>query len=156
MSERPPGFLPLGPLPNESAPSARPAGATAVPTGTPHDDTLGKDKCGCTLCAFNKQGSAIRVCVADAKECSEGVSFLGVRHLLLVDVPAEPADFLQRVGRAVRFMGHAGLASKKPLEESVACMRRKIPLPTLNGLLKMGSLASRCFDAASTCTKTCE
>ena len=39
MSERPPGFLPHGPVTNESAPSARPAGATAVPTGTPHDDT---------------------------------------------------------------------------------------------------------------------
>ena len=50
--------------------------------------------------------------VADAKECSEGVSFLHVRRLLLVDVPAEPADFLQRIGRGVRFMGHAGLESR--------------------------------------------
>ena len=33
-----------------------------------------------------------------------------VRKLLLVDVPAEPSEFLQRVGRAVRSTGHAGLA----------------------------------------------
>ena len=33
--------------------------------------------------------------VADAKECAEGVSFLHVRKLLLVDVPAEPSEFLQ-------------------------------------------------------------
>ena len=47
--------------------------------------------------------------VADAKECSEGVSFFGVRRLLLADVPASSEDLMQRVGRAVRFMGHAGL-----------------------------------------------
>ena len=79
--------------------------------GEPHDEAAGS-KCGCALCAFNRPSSAICVMVADAKECSEGVSFLHVRRLLLVDVPAEPADFLQRVGRAVRFMGHAGLASQ--------------------------------------------
>ena len=47
--------------------------------------------------------------VADAMECAEGVSFLGVRRLLLVDVPIGAVDFMQRVGRAVRFMGHAAL-----------------------------------------------
>jgi hypothetical protein len=80
--------------------------------GEPHDEGAGSE-CGCALCAFNRPCSPIRVMVADAKECSEGVSFLHVRHLLLVDVPAEPADFLQRVGRAVRFMGHAGLPEKE-------------------------------------------
>jgi hypothetical protein len=79
--------------------------------GEPHDETAGS-ACGCALCAFNNPRSEPRVMVADAKECSEGVSFLHVRRLLLVDIPAEPADFLQRVGRAVRFMGHAGLANK--------------------------------------------
>ena len=47
--------------------------------------------------------------VADAMECAEGVSFLGVRRLLLVDVPIGAVDFMQRIGRAVRFMGHAAL-----------------------------------------------
>ena len=47
--------------------------------------------------------------VADAKECGEGVSFFGVRRLLLADVPLSTEDLMQRVGRAVRFMGHASL-----------------------------------------------
>ena len=47
--------------------------------------------------------------VADAMECAEGVSFLGVRRLLLVDVPIGAVDYMQRIGRAVRFMGHASL-----------------------------------------------
>jgi len=51
--------------------------------------------------------------VADAKFCSEGVSFFGVRQLALVDMPKDAAQFLQRVGRAVRFNGHAGLPPEK-------------------------------------------
>ena len=39
MSERPPGFLPPDPFQSKSAPAARPASASAVPTGTPYDDT---------------------------------------------------------------------------------------------------------------------
>ena len=38
-----------------------------------------------------------------------GVSFLGVRSLILVDVPLNAVELAQRVGRAVRFMGHAAL-----------------------------------------------
>ena len=57
--------------------------------------------------------------VADAKFCSEGVSFLAVRQLSLVDMPETASDFLQRVGRAVRFNGHAGL----PLKESNVRLR---------------------------------
>ena len=51
--------------------------------------------------------------VADAKFCSEGVSFLAVRQLSLVDMPETASDFLQRVGRAVRFNCHAGLPPKQ-------------------------------------------
>ena len=47
--------------------------------------------------------------VADAKECGEGVSFFGVRRLILADVPTASEDLMQRVGRAVRFMGHTAL-----------------------------------------------
>ena len=63
--------------------------------GEPHDAALGGARCGCALCTFNRPASAVRVMVADAKECAEGVSFLHVRKLLLVDVPAEPSEFLQ-------------------------------------------------------------
>ena len=52
---------------------------------------------------------APRVMVADAKECGEGISFLGVRRLLLADVPVNAEEWMQRVGRAVRFMGHGTL-----------------------------------------------
>lgn len=51
----------------------------------------------------------LRSQVADAKECSEGVSFFGVRELVIADVPSSANEYIQRVGRAVRFNGHAGL-----------------------------------------------
>ena len=84
--------------------------ALAPLLGLAHDEGLAlASRCPCALCEFNRPDSAARVMVADAKECGEGVSFLGVRRLLLVDVPPNAVDFLQRVGRAVRFMGHARL-----------------------------------------------
>ena len=73
--------------------------------------------CKCNLCSFNSKsnlkGTKLRIMVADAKFCSEGVSFFGVRELHLVDIPPSVSLYLQRVGRAVRFNGHAGL----PLDE---------------------------------------
>ena len=77
--------------------------------GGGHDESRGKGSCMCALCAFNRGDGDTRVMVADAKECGEGVSFLGVRRLLLADVPSTAEDLMQRVGRAVRFMGHAML-----------------------------------------------
>lgn len=70
--------------------------------------------CACNLCIFNDRknnlrGEKARIIVADAKECSEGVSFFGVRQFLIVDPPSTAIEYIQRVGRAVRFMGHAGL-----------------------------------------------
>ena len=82
-----------------------------------------KGCCGCHICKFNAptnlQGEEYRIMVADAKFCSEGVSFLAVRQLSLVDMPETASDFLQRVGRAVRFNGHAGL----PPKESIVRLR---------------------------------
>jgi len=76
-----------------------------------------KGCCGCHICKFNApknlQGEEYRIMVADAKFCSEGVSFFGVRQLALVDMPENAAEFVQRVGRAVRFNGHAGLPPEK-------------------------------------------
>ena len=86
--------------------------------GGPHDEQAEPGCCGCALCAFNRGGKACGECaeggeggaptlmIADAKECGEGVSFLGARRLLLGDVPSSAEELTQRVGRAVRFMGH--------------------------------------------------
>ena len=98
--------------------------------GEPHDAALGGARCGCALCTFNRPASAVRVMVADAKACAEGVSFLHVRKLLLVDVPAEPSEFLQRVGRAVRFMGHAGLPSRMQWYVHVSLYQAVLPRST--------------------------
>ena len=87
--------------------------------GGSHDVTRGRAGCPCALCAFNRGDTAARVMVADAKECGEGVSFLGVRTLILADVPPTAEDLMQRVGRAVRFMGHAAL----PPEERTVDVR---------------------------------
>ena len=74
--------------------------------------------CPCNLCKSNDKvnnarGQRYRIMVADAKECSEGVSFFGVRRFLIVDVPNSASEYIQRVGRAIRFMGHAGLPKEE-------------------------------------------
>eukprot|EP00929_Paragymnodinium_shiwhaense_P103468 TRINITY_DN669_c0_g1_i1.p1 TRINITY_DN669_c0_g1~~TRINITY_DN669_c0_g1_i1.p1 ORF type:complete len:1118 (+),score=313.27 TRINITY_DN669_c0_g1_i1:103-3456(+) len=69
------------------------------------------------LAAFNApdnlRGEKFRVIVADTLTCSEGVSFFGVRRVLLADVPASPSAFVQSVGRAIRMYGHRGLSEEE-------------------------------------------
>eukprot|EP00445_Apocalathium_hangoei_P013960 CAMPEP_0203877952 /NCGR_PEP_ID=MMETSP0359-20131031/22515_1 /ASSEMBLY_ACC=CAM_ASM_000338 /TAXON_ID=268821 /ORGANISM="Scrippsiella Hangoei, Strain SHTV-5" /LENGTH=1254 /DNA_ID=CAMNT_0050797015 /DNA_START=52 /DNA_END=3816 /DNA_ORIENTATION=- len=69
------------------------------------------------LSAFNSpanlRGELFRVLVADATSCSEGVSFFGVRRLLLADVPSSPSALVQAVGRAIRMYGHRGLPANE-------------------------------------------
>ncbi|KAL1523659.1 hypothetical protein AB1Y20_018594 [Prymnesium parvum] len=78
--------------------------------GPAHDEFSGRELCQCALCTFNRGSSgAPWLMIADAKECGEGVSFFGVRRLLLADVPSTAEEFVQRIGRAVRFLGHAHL-----------------------------------------------
>lgn len=57
----------------------------------------------------NLGGELFRVLVADAAQCSEGVSFFAVRRLHLADVPVTPSALVQSVGRAIRMYGHKGL-----------------------------------------------
>lgn len=57
--------------------------------GRAHDEAAGVKACGCQLCAFNRGGDgAPWLMIADAKECGEGVSFFGVRRLLIAGVSA--------------------------------------------------------------------
>eukprot|EP00442_Polarella_glacialis_P051519 CAMPEP_0115106350 /NCGR_PEP_ID=MMETSP0227-20121206/36604_1 /TAXON_ID=89957 /ORGANISM="Polarella glacialis, Strain CCMP 1383" /LENGTH=1183 /DNA_ID=CAMNT_0002503933 /DNA_START=91 /DNA_END=3640 /DNA_ORIENTATION=- len=69
------------------------------------------------LAAFNApenlRGERYRVMVADASQCSEGVSFFAVRRVLLADVPAAPSGLVQSVGRAIRMYGHRGLEEEE-------------------------------------------
>lgn len=48
------------------------------------------------------KGQVMKAMVIDAKEFSEGVSFKGVRRLILVNPPFTYADYKQRIGRALR------------------------------------------------------
>mmetsp|Transcript_19575 Transcript_19575/g.34570 ORF Transcript_19575/g.34570 Transcript_19575/m.34570 type:complete len:1115 (+) Transcript_19575:20-3364(+) len=57
----------------------------------------------------NLRGENFRVLVADAAQCSEGVSFFAVRRVHLAEVPATPSGLVQAVGRAIRMYGHRGL-----------------------------------------------
>ena len=59
------------------------------------------------LTDFNK--STDGVCVVDAQECGEGVSFFGVRRLVLLDIPATMRAFAQLCGRVVRLHSHDAL-----------------------------------------------
>lgn len=82
-----------------------------------------RGECKCNLCVFNSKdnlrGEKCRIMVADAKECSEGISFLGVRQMLVIDVPSSAIAYIQRIGRVVRFNGHGGL----PVDERCVQMR---------------------------------
>jgi hypothetical protein len=57
----------------------------------------------------NVDGSKVRVVIAESTAYEAGVSFLGVRRLVLVDVPMTWASSMQRIGRALRFCGHEWL-----------------------------------------------
>lgn len=57
----------------------------------------------------NVDGSEVRVAVADTKEFSEGVSFFGVRHIVIASPPLSWAAYKQQLGRALRSCGHAAL-----------------------------------------------
>mmetsp|Transcript_56241 Transcript_56241/g.126527 ORF Transcript_56241/g.126527 Transcript_56241/m.126527 type:complete len:1181 (-) Transcript_56241:2-3544(-) len=59
--------------------------------------------------ASNLRGQRYRVLVADVTQCGEGVSFFGVRRVLLADVPVSHSGFVQAVGRCIRMYGHKGL-----------------------------------------------
>jgi len=61
----------------------------------------------------NLRGEKFRVLVADAAQCSEGVSFFAVRKLHLAEVPATPSGLVQAVGRAIRMYGHRGLPAEE-------------------------------------------
>jgi len=61
----------------------------------------------------NLRGEVFRVLVADATQCSEGVSFLAVRRTFLADVPVSPSQFIQQCGRAIRMYGHRGLPEEE-------------------------------------------
>jgi hypothetical protein len=66
----------------------------------------------------NLRGERFRMLVADAAQCSEGVSFFAVRRVLLADVPNSPGQLVQQCGRAIRMFGHHGL----PEEEQTVTM----------------------------------
>jgi len=63
--------------------------------------------------ASNLRGERYRVLVADASQCSEGVSFFAVRRMFLADVPATPSGLVQAVGRGIRMYGHRGLSEEE-------------------------------------------
>ena len=47
----------------------------------------------------NARGETHRVFLGDSRDCSEGVSFVGVRQLLLTDVPQNISQLVQKCGR---------------------------------------------------------
>eukprot|EP00457_Paulinella_chromatophora_P000539 gb/GEZN01000539.1/.p1 GENE.gb/GEZN01000539.1/~~gb/GEZN01000539.1/.p1 ORF type:complete len:1342 (+),score=148.15 gb/GEZN01000539.1/:92-4117(+) len=61
----------------------------------------------------NRSGTELGVLVADGQIASEGISFLAARRLYLVDVPGSWLDYVQQVGRVVRFHGHRHLGFDK-------------------------------------------
>jgi len=63
--------------------------------------------------AGNLRGEIYRVMVADATQCSEGVSFFAVRQVHLADVPVAPSALVQSVGRSIRMYGHRGLPEEE-------------------------------------------
>jgi len=57
----------------------------------------------------NKEGKVVQVMIADSSQFGEGVSFLGVRQLYIVNPPMNYASFRQLQGRVLRACGHHNL-----------------------------------------------
>jgi hypothetical protein len=57
----------------------------------------------------NLRGEQLRCLIASTDECSEGVSFVGVRRLLLAQVPPSYTALQQMLGRACRMDSHMKL-----------------------------------------------
>eukprot|EP00929_Paragymnodinium_shiwhaense_P052198 TRINITY_DN26150_c0_g1_i1.p1 TRINITY_DN26150_c0_g1~~TRINITY_DN26150_c0_g1_i1.p1 ORF type:complete len:1206 (-),score=318.92 TRINITY_DN26150_c0_g1_i1:652-4227(-) len=74
----------------------------------------------------NLRGDRLLCMVADAAQCSEGISFNAVRRLHLVDVPDTPTIFAQQCGRASRMLGHSGL---RPEEQTVGIVLHVAVMP---------------------------
>lgn len=85
-----------------------------------------------TLADFNRpsnaRGEETKVAVVDTRLAGEGISFLAVRHVVLVDVPDLWADYEQYVGRAVRMCGHHQLPPDDH-SVSVAVLCAQLPRP---------------------------
>jgi hypothetical protein len=77
----------------------------------------GEKKLDMFNCTANKDGKLVRVMFVDSKLYEAGVSFLGVRRLVMVDVPKTWASWMQRMGRVLRFCGHENLS---PAERNVS------------------------------------
>lgn len=78
-------------------------------TSTPPFAVASMDQLAEFNAADNLRGERLLCLVADAFQCSEGISFNAVRMLHLVDVPTSPTELAQQCGRANRMFGHAGL-----------------------------------------------
>ena len=66
-----------------------------------------------------EQGGQIRVLVVEAQEFSEGVSFFGVRRVVLLNPPKSYKDYLQRIGRAFRAC-QSHIVNLDPADRTVA------------------------------------
>ena len=76
-------------------------------------------------CEDNKDGQLVRVMFVDAKMYEAGVSFLGVRRLIMVDVPKRWSSWMQRIGRALRFCGHENLPRNERKVELIMYVARR-------------------------------
>ncbi len=67
---------------------------------------------------FNKTGGS-SVAVASRETYGTGVSFLGIRTLIIVDIPENVTTYLQNVGRVMRSCGYSNLPSNERKVELV-------------------------------------
>ncbi|CAD7940052.1 unnamed protein product [Amoebophrya sp. A120] len=76
--------------------------------------------------AANARGENKLVLLATKEECQEGVEFRCVREFHILDVPSDPAEYTQIVGRPVRVGSHAALP---PSERTVTLYVHAATLP---------------------------
>ena len=97
----------------------------------------------------NVEGQVMRAIVLNRDFCSEGLSFFGVRRVLLASIPRSVAEFVQQVGRAVRMGSHDALP---PEERVVRVLMFAAKVPSVSsaddvGLNKLKRDASRLLPA---------
>lgn len=69
----------------------------------------------------NKEGKVVQVMIADSSQFGEGVSFLGVRQLYIVNPPLNYASFRQLQGRVLRACGHHNLSKSNRTVDIKIC-----------------------------------
>lgn len=84
---------------------------------------------------YNLKGDYIRVMCANAKRFGTGVNFVGIRRIILVNIPSDVTTYLQEVGRTMRSCVYAPLPKEDQNVHVDIMVATFDPLRTLDDIM---------------------